>query len=382
MGARKACANDIDFIASAYASAFAFNRARTVDYIDRTGLDSFYLIELDGLPAAVFALIETGHWFAGKVVPACNIAHVAISPEYRGTGLASTILDVAAAAATDRGAVVASLFASTRPLYRRFGFELAGSEIIYEADTSELYKIKDKFQCRRAVGDDIVSAIAPIYGKQCLAEAGVLARGPAHWNVLLQAAGNENSTFIFEKDGEDVGYIVLDTGNPECLVLRDWAALSGASARQMLKFLGTFSTVYPHVRWHGAPQDALVFAMPDKGWRLVHQEEFLMRVLSPQKALVARGYECAPANLRLDIIGDRKIHALLLSVQDGIATCEDVAKGTPDITIGLAQFATLFSGFRSARFLAKAGWINGDSTAIRRCDDIFSGPAPWVGEHF
>jgi predicted acetyltransferase len=382
MATCEADSGDSDFIVAAYASAFAFSRGRTIKYLQNAGLDDFHVVEHAARPAAVFALVETGHWFAGRVVPTCNIAHVAISPDYRRTGLATAILDVAAAEAVKRGAAIASLFASTRPLYRRSGFELAGSKIIYEADTSKLYKLKDQFQCRRVVGEDILSTIAPIYGKHCRTETGVLERGPAHWNVLLEAAGDELTTFVFEKDGEGIGYVVLDSSNPDCLMLRDWVALSGSAARHILKFLGTYSTVYPRVRWHGSPQDALIFAMPDKGWRLAHQEEFLMRILSPKQTLVARGYECGSVNLRLDIVGDTERHSLLLSVENGFATCEEAVSGRADVTVGLAQFAVLFSGFRSAYLLEKAGWIAGDSAAIKQCHDVFSGPAPRVGEYF
>lgn len=383
MPVRKAGETDIDFIAGAYASAFAFTRNRTAEYIEDTGLSNFHIIEQESNPAAVFALIETGHWFGGKVVPACNIAHVAISPEHRGSGLAAAILDFACEEALRRGAAIASLFASTRPVYRKSGFELAGSEMIYEADTSELYKIKSNFKCRRVAGEGVQSTLGPIYSKHCRDQNGLLERTPAHWNLLIRTRGGEFSTFVFEADGRDVGYIVLDTADQESLVLRDWVALSGSAALEILKFLGTFSTVYPRVRWHGGPADQLVFAMPDKGWRLIHQEEFLMRVLSPKTALAARGYGHASGQLRIDVAGGSEKQSLLLTVNEGQATCqEDVASGEADITIGLAQFATLFSGFRSAYFLHKAGWILGDAEAIKRCNDIFSGPAPWVGEHF
>ncbi|KAA3507484.1 GNAT family N-acetyltransferase [Agrobacterium rosae] len=379
---RVATKSDVEFIVAAYASAFAFSRDRTTEYIEQTGLSNFHVIEHAGSRAAVLALIETGHWFSGKIVPACNIAHVAISPEYRGLGIAGTILDFAASEAIRRGAMVASLFASTRPLYRKSGFELAGSEIVYEADTRELYKIKGQIQCRRVEMAQAREIIKPIYAQHCRTEAGVLDRNEAHWNVLLQSSGDELATYVFEDNGHDIGYIVLDTGNPEGLVLRDWAALSGITARQILKFLGTFSTVYPRVRWHGAPQDALTFEMPDKGWRLVHQEEFLMRILSPKLALAARGYECSSGRLRIDVVEPSQKHSLLLTVDSGIGTCEEDALGSADITIELAQFATLYSGFRNAQFLAKAGWISGEPAAIKQCCNIFSGPTPWVGEHF
>ena len=379
---RVATNSDIEFIVAAYASAFAFGRDRTTAYVEHTDVTNFHVIEHSGRPAAVLALIETGHWLGGRIVPACNIAHVAIMPEYRGLGIAGTILDFAASEAANRGALVASLFASTRPLYRKFGFELAGSEIIYEADTRELYKVMGQFQCRSVEKAQTRLAIEPIYAEHCRTQAGVLHRSDAHWNGLLHASGDELSTYVFEHDGQDAGYVVLDTGNPEGLVLRDWVALSGATARQILKFLGTFSTVYPRVRWHGAPQDALTFEMPDKGWHLFHQEEFLMRILSPKLALAARGYEGASGQLRIDVRGPSQNHSLLLTVEGGIGACEEDAPGFADITIGLAQFATLYSGFRTAQFLAKAGWIVGESAAIKHCDNIFAGPAPWVGEHF
>jgi predicted acetyltransferase len=382
MSIREAVETDVDFIVKAYASAFAFTRSRTVQYIEDTGLSNFYIIEKGSDPAAVFALIEAGHWVGGKVIPACNIAHVAISPEHRGSGLAALILDFAGKEALRRGAYVTSLFASTRPVYRKSGFELAGSEMIYEAETSELYKIKASFKCRRVSGESLRPTLATIYEEHCRDQNGVLKRHSAHWNVLLRAADEELSTLVFEVDGKDVGYIVLDTGNAEYLLLRDWVALTGQAARDILKFLGTFSTVYPSVRWHGAPADQLVFALPDKGWRLVHQEEFLMHVLSPAKALAARGYGQVSGSLKIGVTSETYKQTLLLTVRDGNATCEENPAGDADVTVGLAQLATLMTGFRTAHFLHKAGWIIGDGEAIKRCNDIFSGPAPWVGEHF
>lgn len=382
MSARRAVEDDIDFIATSYREAFGFSHSRTIDYVESVGLDSLYIVEAQGQSSGVFALIEAGHWFGGKIVPAYNIAHVAIGPEHRGSGLAATILDVACEKAMENGASIATLFASTRPVYRRSGFELAGSELIYEADTTELYKIKEKFECRR-VQDNVLQAISPIYDAQCINEAGVLNRGGAHWRSILNKAEGEVSAFVFESDGSDVGYIVIDTNNTDCLVLRDWAALSGSAARQILKFIGTFSTVYPKVRWHGAPQDALVFAMPDKGWRLVHQEEFLIRVLSPAQAFAARGYHCDKAKIRIDVVDNGQTSSIILSIENGVATVEKAdSAGVPIVTIDYAHLGTLYSGFRTARFLAKAGWLSADEEAIRTCESIFTGPAPWVGEHF
>lgn len=375
---RRATMADMPFIIDAYRLAFAFSEAWTQRYVDMTGLDCFRLLETGGRPVAVWAVIPCGHWFGGHVVPAANIAHVAIQPEFRGGGMAAEILDLSCEDARRDGACLASLFASTRPVYRRSGFNLAGHEMVYEAQTSELYRIRQDIRCRRVALAEAQDALRPIYESACRTESGLLDRYDAHWNAHLDDTTSVPSVFVF---GEDEGYAVIDTGNEDRVVIRDWVALNGATARQILKFIGTFSTVYGTVRWHGAPQDALVFAVPDKGWSLVHQEEFLMRVLDPAAALSARGYTCEDGDLTLAIGGSER-HALHLAIRAGKATCTPDRGDGPLLSIHESQLPSLFSGFRSAGFLRRAGVIEGDREAVTLGDRIFAGPLPWVAEHF
>jgi len=380
MVVRKAARTDLPLIVDAYRLAFAFSEERTRHYVEMTGIDCFRVLEKTGWPIAVWAVIPCGHWFGGQVVPAATIAHVAIQPEFRGGGLAAEILDLSCEDARKGGANIASLFASTRPVYRRSGFDLAGHEIIYEADTSELYKIRQDIHCRRLALNEARTVLEPIYRRACLHEAGLLDRHDAHWNSRLDATASIPSVFVF---GEAEGYVVIDTCDPDRLDIRDWVALDGGAARQILKFVGTFSTVYPTVRWHGAPQDALVFAMPDKGWSLVHQEEFLIRILDPVAALTARGYACQDAALTIAIDGNDRL-VVRISVCDGRASCTvDVANNSTDIlSIQSSHFPSLFSGFRSTSFLKRAGFAHGSAETVALFDRVFAGPAPWVAEHF
>ncbi|UVC06823.1 GNAT family N-acetyltransferase [Rhizobium sp. TH2] len=379
MAVRKAAKADMSLIVDAYRLAFAFNEERTRRYVEMTGLDCFRVLEKNGHYAAVWAVVPCGHWFGGRVVPAANIAHVAIQPEFRGAGLAAEILELSCEDARRDGAILASLFASTRPVYRRAGFNLAGHEMIYEADTSELYKIKQELPSRRVSLDDARATLEPIYRTACSAECGPLDRHDAHWNAHFDPTTGVPSVFVF---GEDEGYAVLDMSRPGIIEIRDWAAINGAAARQILKFVGTFSTVFEKTRWHGAPQDALVFAMPDKGWRLVHQEEFLIRVLDPALALTARGYACADAELTLAIEGSNTVNTRI-SIQGGRATCAPAAvDGEHVLVVDASHFASLFSGFRSASFLRRAGYVDGNPETVALADKVFAGSPPWVAEHF
>ena len=363
-------------IADAYHQAFGFTQHQSKLYLDQVGIENFRILTVDDRLAAVMAAIGTAHWLGGKPVRAINIAHVAINPEWRGAGLAGQFLEAVCSEAAANGIGIATLFASTRPVYRRSGFSLAGVEMIYEAETSAFPRARDAGFVRLQ-GDDLIMAIAPLYRQRCIDDAGLLQRSSAHWSSLL---AGEPVVFVSTVD-DAPGYLVLDTTDTECLMVRDWVALNGKAATHLLSLLGTFASVYPRVRWHGSPQDALVFAMPDKGWRLLHQEEWLARVLDPVRALQERGYP-ADAALGIDLVSADGDVRLALDVRDGQGSCGQRRDDLPTIRMALADFGTLLTGHRSARFLARAGILTGDAAAIRLCETLFAGPAPWVGEHF
>ena len=365
-----------DAIADAYNQAFGFQPARSHAYIEQVGIGNFRIFSVGEQLAAVMAVIETGHWLGGKPVPAINIAHVAINPIWRGAGLAGRFLEQVCAEAAASNIGLATLFASTRPVYRRAGFALAGLEMIYEAETSVLPRVRGG-RFVRLEGEPAIAAIEALYRQRCIDDAGLLQRSPAHWASLM--AGN-TAVFVSAVAAAP-GYLVLDTSDVECLVVRDWAAINGAAAAHLLTFLGTFSSVYPRVRWHGSPQDALVFALPDKGWRLVHQEEWLARILDPVAVLQARGYS-ADGVLGIDLDAAGTDIPLALEIRDGQGMCTTGRTGLPTIRIALGDFGTLVTGHRSASFLARAGVLTGDPAAIRMCETLFAGPSPWVGEHF
>lgn len=354
--------------------AFGFSKERSEEYIANVGLGSLRLLRSEGKAAACAALLETAHIFHGKSVQAANIAHVAIAPEYRGRGLAVPFVDALCAEAQGKGASIATLFASTRPVYRKSGFELAGHEIVYEAETASL-AVASKLAFDRVELDD--PRLASAYAAKTLCEAGLLSRGQAHWNELRRKPTDALAAYLAE---DDVAYLILDMGNDACLNVRDWYAASPEAAQGVLSFLARFRSVYPVVRWHGGLQDDLVAAMPDKGWRLAHQEEWLLKVLDPATALRQRGYSIDDARLALRI-GDVET-ALEIEIKAGEVMVREATGGFPAVTLQAQAFVQIFTGFRSASKLAQYGQISGTATDIRLCDQLFAGPVPWVAEHF
>ncbi|MDX7951343.1 GNAT family N-acetyltransferase [Lichenihabitans sp. Uapishka_5] len=371
-------AADASDVAALLGMAFGFTPTRSAEYLEHVGIDAFFVARVAGRPAACAALLDARHRFGGGWVPAANVAHVAIAPEARGRGLARPLVDALCAAASSRGAAMVTLFASARPVYRKCGFELAGSEMIYEADTLALPAWAD-LQFREVEAGD--PAIRRAYDRKTSQEAGLLDRTDRHWRELLRAPSHALRAYAAAGDLA-VAYAIIDASDTDCLTIRDWHAADLDAATGLLALFGRFRSVYPRVRWHGGPHDDLVAAMPDKGWRIAHQEEWLARIADPKVALERRGYVLRDGHLGLCIIaadGTRSDIALELSA--GVPHVRERSAGAPGLTLHAHTFATLFTGFRSASRLRRLGLVQGDDDAVRLADLAFGGPAPWLAEH-
>ncbi|WP_082407176.1 GNAT family N-acetyltransferase [Mesorhizobium sp. 1M-11] len=364
--------------------AFGFSNERAREYVSHAGVQSFRMVrDAAGSALACAALLNTSHAFGGADIPAANIAHVAITPEARGRGLARPLVDALCEDARSQGALMVSLFASARPVYRKSGFELAGSEILYEADTAAMPARTSVDFFPIALTDD---RIVKAYSDKKNNEAGLLDRAAVHWKELTRTPTDALAAYGVGhmRDGPLLAYVLVDASDSETLHVRDWYASNGGMAEALLCFIGRFRSVYPKACWHGGPQDDLIAAMPDKGWRLVHQEEWLARILEPQKALERRGYLLRDALLGMHIEDpDGENLEIGLSLSAGKMTVSDEVPGrTPSITIERPFFASLFTGFSSASQLARRGRLSGSPEAVSLCDLVFSGPQPWVAEHF
>ena len=83
-----------------------------------------------------------------------------------------------------------TLFASARAVYRKCGFELAGSEMIYEAETSAL-PVRTDLEFRQVELDG--PAIRRGYDRKTLSEARLLDRTERHWKEILRAPSHATS---------------------------------------------------------------------------------------------------------------------------------------------------------------------------------------------
>lgn len=372
---------DAAAVARLLSMAFGFDARRATEYIEHAGPGGFYAMRgPSGGLVACSALLMTSHSIGGSDVPAANIAHVAIAPEARGSGLARPLVEALCCEAGARGASMVSLFGSARPVYRKCGFELAGSEIVYEAETAALPSRTQVEFFAIEPGD---LRLRSAYASKKKMEPGHLARAEVHWKELFRQPTDALAIYAAGDAKAFQAYVVIDASDPETLLVRDWHAAGGGMAEALLCFLGRFRSVYPKVSWHGGPDDELVAAMPDKGWRLAHQEEWLARILDPVAALGQRGYAVRQAAFNLRIVEPSHCVDIRVDLSNGrMKALASSADGLPVVTVEAPFFASLFTGFASASRLMRRGRLSGPPETVQTCDLVFAGPKPWVAEHF
>jgi predicted acetyltransferase len=380
----KARREDVERLIRLLTLSFGFSSARAQEYLENLGLECFRVLRRSRSTEMVgcAGLIKTGHIFGGKPVSAVNIAHVALAPEARGTGGGLKFIELLCTESRSLGASMVTLFASTRPAYRKAGFGFGGHEIVFEAQTQSL-PTSSSLRFSHVDLDD--PRLREAYENKAREGNGLLARTAAHWKELLREPKHALAAYVHVSTGGDfLAYGIVDTSDKSHLLLRDWYAGSQELAVALLAFISRFRSVFPLVRWHGSLVDRLILALPDKGWTFAVCEEWMAQILDPISALTERGYKIASTDVCLVIReNETEDAALTLSVRNHVGhVTTGLTPGLPKIVVERRGLAGLFTGLYPPTELARLGMAIGDAGALYSCDAVFSGPSPWVAEHF
>ena len=113
-------------------------------------------------------------------------------------------------------------------------------------------------------------------------------------------------------------------------------------------------------------------------------DPFLKRVLNVATALEARGYPAGvKAEIHLQIDDDLLKHnrgKFVLTVADGRATVRKGGKG--DLQLDVRAFASMYASFLSPLELELMGCVSGKADTLALATTVFSGPVPWMNDHF
>jgi predicted acetyltransferase len=377
-------------------AAFVYNMPRdmTGRYAESVGAANFRICRLNEEVIGGLALIPCGQYFGGKSVPMNGVALVATAPEFRGRGAASALLREALRELRAEGWAISSLYPATVPLYRRAGYELAGSRHEVHLHLREM-NLQDRDMHVRPVAPSDRPALDALHRARAARQPGNLQRTeffwkrvearrgePAHGYAALNNAGAiEGFVYIL--------YVKSDTAHYQ-LHLTDFTASTPAAARRLFTFLQDHFTLADHATIFGSVNDPLLMILPERTYHAKLMDRWMLRIVDVGAALSARGYPKGVAGeLHLDVEDDVLTDnngRYVLEVKDGRA--EVAAGGNGDVKIDVRGLASLYSGFASPRdlittdHLSIADHVQDPSAALDIATTLFAGPMPTMVDAF
>jgi predicted acetyltransferase len=385
-------ADDADFEAYGLIVKQVYNSiddVRRREWVDRAGRENVRVVRDGSTVAGGLVLIPMGQWFGGRSLPMTGVAAVAVSPEHRGRGAATTLMRAAVREMGEHGVPLSSLFPMTQPLYRAVGYERAGVEFRATVPTSAMVGGDRSLAIRAATPAD-EPAIEEVCRRRARVSPGNLERGRYVWERIRRPTGDIAYGYVVEGAAGIEGYVYFVHREKPGGVLDIWCndlvALTPAAARRLVALFADHRSSTTNVAWRGSPGDPLLAALREQAEAKVSVNYvWMLRLVDVAAALTGRGYAAGVAGeVHLDVAADGVIPGnggrWLVRVADGRAEVERGGRGS--VRTDVRGLAALYTGFQSPAELRAAGLVDADDASLAVATSVFGGPQPWMADHF
>ena len=379
-----------DFVALA-ARALSFEDADVDLWARREGQANMRVARVGDEVVGGLTVQRMGQWFGGRSVPMGGVRAVAVAPEHRGCGIASSLLRVALREMYEDGVALSALYPATQTVYRKSGYAPAGLRTGYRVPAGAIDVDGRKGRVRPIEPEDF-DAVAFAYTERAKRGAGLVDRNEWLWQRILDPPSwmQKTTGYVFEGGGGIEGYLFCANLPRDKqthrfnLGLTDFVALTPQSGRCLLGFLAGYRSVVNDIEWFGAPVDPTMLLLSEEIGRATFRMDWMLRLVDVEAALTARGY--APAvrgEVHLDVADDilpENEGRLILEVTGGGATVRKGGRGS--VRVDVRSLATVYSGHLSPLALRSIGAIEGEETELATLGALFAGPAPWMPDMF
>jgi predicted acetyltransferase len=384
---RAADPEDLETLAPIVGWAFGGGTSRALEWLRTAGAAHVRVACAQGKLCGGLVEIPMGQWFGGQSVPTLGLAGVAIAPEARGRGLALALLRDTLRAARQQSVALSTLYPSTFRLYRKAGYELAGSHCRFTLQLRQLTRAP-RGAAIEALGDHWQPALETLYREVARHQNGYLDRGAYVWNRVRRPDLEHARAFgVVGNDGLE-GYVFLKVTAPRRLPLElslsDFVARTPDALRGLLAFLTDHLTTAERATWTGGPSDARLLAIGERAIQSNVEDYWMLRLVDVRAALLARGYPALDAAVELHVEDEllpENTGRYLLSLQGGSARL-DARGSAPAARLSVGALAALYSGFATPWQLATAGTLQADDAVRSQLARIFAGPAPGLSDFF
>ena len=376
-----------DALADVLGQSFGHPAEATRERFPAVGLENIRVYRAQKKIVGGLWLVPMGQWFGGKSVPMTGIAAVGVAPEQRGRGVALRLMNRTIEDLHEQGVALSTLYPATQTLYRKSGYEQAGSRFAYTVVPSEIAIRDHSLPIRETTVNDR-KAVKESYHRYARRLDGHLDRGPYIWDRVFAFRDQVATGFVVEDDGLIAGYVYFlrKTRDPWGfgLLVTDLVAGSAEAGRTLLSFLSDHRSMSPEASWHGGPANPLFTLFPEQRFTMKLHTIWMTRIVNVAAALEARGYPAGTnAELHLDIrdeILPGNNRRFVLEVSTGQGRVRQGGKGK--LAMDIRGLAPLYTGFLSPLDLLAAGMIEGDVADLHEAQGVFAGPTPSMSDMF
>jgi predicted acetyltransferase len=341
----------------------------------------------------------------GAAIPADAISGVTVTATHRRRGLLTRMMARDLAVAQDRGDVVATLIAAEYPIYGRYGFGPATwmTEWTIDVPRTGLDRHRpipeDGGRIDLVDGEDVRKLGPELHERVRRTQPGAVSRPDLWWQVNTGVVRFESSwtepfyAVYRSADGEVEGMVSYESDDnwhdkqPHNTASVNWLiAASPAAERALWHYLCSIDWITKvKSGWRG-PDDLLPYFLPDpRAARITAHSDWLwVRILDVVRALEARTYE-GEGSLVLEVVDRGELaggrYRLEASAQG--ASCTATTESA-DLTLDVAELATLWLGDESAVRLAALGRVREERAGAARVADALlrTSGRPWCPDMF
>ncbi|MBW7903938.1 MAG: GNAT family N-acetyltransferase [Phycisphaerae bacterium] len=362
-------------------------RERSDLYLAAIGRENLRGVRLDEEFAGGLALLPMGQYFGGRSVPMTGVAAVAIEPAARARGAASALMRAALTELHAGGVALSALYPATQPVYRRAGYEIAGSQFEVSLALRQI-DVRDHELSLRPEREADRAGVESLYRRWAAARDGNLDRSAMIWDRVRDFRGERMDGYVV-CDGERIEgymYCVERAGAPfpHALFIQDVVAVTPAAGRRLLAFMAEHRSMCETGTFTSGPADALLAHLAEQAWKMTARTAWMLRLVDVRRALAARGYPLGlRGELHLEVRDDvlpQNAGRIVLAVADGCGEVRPGGRGA--FRIDVRGLAALYSGHFSPAQAQACGYLDTGEDEQRVAAAMFGGPAPWMRDSF
>ncbi len=351
----------------------------------------------DGQPISSLGAYPVGVRVNGRLVPAAAVTTVGTNPGYRRQGLQRRVMTRALEWHHECGQAFAMLWASFGAIYQRYGYGLASAHTSYTYEPMWA-ALRDASASKLTVrladwrDPDTRALVQRLYGEYVAPRNLAIERADWWWSdhrwYWEFEKKEERRAFLavaYDEAGRPRGYVDyrlkeelshFEPGPNQEMETGDFVALDLDAWRALWNYIRGHDLVKT-VQFRWAPEDdpAVDLLLEPRALRRRTGDAMWLRVVDVAQALEGRGYE--PDAEGAVVLGVRdelcpwNDGAYRVTVEGGQASVKRV-RTKPQLTLPVAALGSLYSGFRSATQLSRAGRIEGSAAALRTADRLLA----------